>query len=207
MLTGPIWLAVTRQIRDWTPAEVAWIQRDLTLQQDLLAWYQNPQSRGCWTSHNQTLLKRWQALDDADADALLERYVALRWQLVELDAQRRQLEVRVADIGLTARNPAGNSKFYRSPIADLSVGFRTQKPQVTGNADLESLQEDIELEALKARRQNAERLAALQAQVEEMQAAIERLSQTDLGRQYQQEFDARVAALTVKVPQVKVHFR
>lgn len=205
MSTESIWQAVTRTPRDWTLEEIRRIESDPQLQRELMAWYETTQSDGCWTRENQTRLKQWQI--PPEPEDILERYIALRSSLVELEDLRRRLEPQVADIGLEARSRIGNSKFYRSKSAELSVVFRTQKPKVAGNADLENLQEDIELEALKAQWQNAREIALLTRQLERLQRRIERLSQTDRGRTYQREFDELVARLTVAVPQVKVHLR
>jgi hypothetical protein len=133
----------------------------------------------------------------SDPSTILAEYAKLRWQLIALETQRRQLEQVVIPVALNQIQAASDARHevWRDEGCQIILQFRPTQPKATDHPELESLAELIELEAEKAKQIHQEAIAALTTQIQALQSQLEHLSLTDTGRDLQAQYQALATEL------------
>jgi hypothetical protein len=143
--------------------------------------------------------------------SVLDQYAALRWQIACLEAKLKEIEpmaiAQALDIIGNGKAANGKQIVYRTDTADITLQLRTDKPKPEDHPDLEFLKETIEIEAQKAQRQNAQKIAQVKKEIMVLEAHLVGLMQTDDGLEYVAEYEEKIQELTTKKPILSVRLK
>jgi hypothetical protein len=142
---------------------------------------------------------------------VLDLYANLRWQIACLEAKLKEIEpmaiAQVLDIIGNGKAANGKQIVYRTDPADITLQLRADKPKPEDHPDLECLKETIEIEAEKAQRQNAQKIAKVKKEIMVLEAHLVGLMQTDDGLKYVTEYEEKIRELTLKKPILSVRLK
>jgi hypothetical protein len=143
--------------------------------------------------------------------SVLDQYAALRWQIACLEAKLKEIEpmaiAQALDIIGNGKAANGKQIVYRTDTADITLQLRTDKPKPEDHPDLEFLKETISIEAEKAQRQNAQKIAQVKKEIMVLEAHLVGLMQTDDGLEYVAEYEEKIQELTTKKPILSVRLK
>lgn len=128
------------------------------------------------------------------------------WYLLRLEQE--VLKARLANVTEAATDEAmervAGEKKKTFPIGGgghkIQVRFTNKKIKPSDHPDLETLDEEIKLEAEAAARENASDISQIEKDLDSLTKRLEELKQTDRGRALQGEYDELVEQLAEKVP-------
>jgi nucleoid-associated protein YejK len=134
----------------------------------------------------------------------VDDYINVRRTLVDLEAQRRELEEEVieyAHIQIMEGNTVGSVLNLYGEIADeVELALMTRKPTekqiVASNPDLSDIAEHLETDREETRERNADKINQLITAMEELSAEIEQLSYSEGGHALLKEYKAELKAAT-----------
>lgn len=124
---------------------------------------------------------------------LCTKYIEARLQIDQYDALRRSLEPQIAETGLAylSDTNARDKTIFAQGEMRLSLRFDKYVPK--DNPSVQYLQEMIQIELERSRRENAQ-------EIKQLEESLERLRQTEYGRMLEEELRVLKQELTELKP-------
>lgn len=143
---------------------------------------------------------------DENKEDILNSYAAIRVQIAALEAKKKELEpaaIQAAlDIFAANSEKKGGKNVYQNDYGKIQLQFRTKKPNPDEHADLQTLDELIQLESEKAERENAQQIEEVRYSIAELEDILAKLTQTEKGSILAREREKLIERLTSKVPAI-----
>jgi hypothetical protein len=132
-----------------------------------------------------------------------------KWLVWKPNSKKSNRAAIAQALDIVGNGKAANGKqiVYRTDTADITLQLRTDKPKPEDHPDLEFLKEIIEIEAEKAQRQNAQKIAQVKKEIMVLEAHLVGLMQTDDGLEYVAEYEEKIQELTTKKPILSVKLK
>lgn len=145
----------------------------------------------------------------ATQTSLLAQYAEVRWQMSALEAKLKEIESLAIEEAMNVMNASNcNSHIVlNDQRTQITLQFRTTKPKVEDNADLETLAELIKLEEQKAAQANGTQIQQLKLAMASIEAVLSELTITADGAKLKAEYDTLIQQLTEKKPTLVVKLK
>lgn len=159
------------------------------------------------TMNSAAITKTQQSLETQNS--LLAQYAEVRWQMSALEAKLKEIESLAIEEAMNVMN-ANNSNshiIFNDQRTQITLQFRTTKPKVEDNADLETLAELIKLEEQKAAQANGTQIQQLKLAMASIEAVLSELTITADGANLKAEYDSLIQQLTDKKPILAVKLK
>jgi hypothetical protein len=135
---------------------------------------------------------------EVSTETVLDSWINARYQASVMNAKCDELKPMALKEALKIRSKRASNIVaegigYKVIIRHVPESDKQFQKRINSHPDIESVNFDIEEEKTKAQKENAEEIESIKNQIDNLRLRIELLSNTDLGRKYQQEKEQIIA--------------